>query len=67
MAKKPAKPASAELDLDGIDPDAQYTVQMAKAVKHGPTWLRPGSERLRVSGATLIEIADAVADYALVK
>lgn len=47
-----------------IKPDATYSVTLKKAVKHGGTWLRPGASRVRVSGRTLEDIKDAVADYA---
>lgn len=59
MAKKPEKTP--------IDPEAQYAVEMAKSVKHGRVWLRPSTERIRVSGATLLEIEASVASYALVQ
>jgi hypothetical protein len=68
MAKKPAKSvAPGVVDLDEIDAGAQYTVTLTRSVKHGATWLRPGSARLRLSGATLIEIADAVGEFEIVK
>lgn len=58
MAKKPK---AAETALGEIDPAAEYEVKLHRAVKHGPTWLKPGAERLRLIGATVIEIGDAVA------
>lgn len=47
-----------------IKPDGIYTVKLKKPVKHGGTWMRPGATRVRVSGRTLEDIKDAVAEYA---
>ena len=59
MAAK--KQASPEV-LGAIDPSKVYRVTLARAVKHGPTWLRPGA-RVRLSGAALAELQDAVASF----
>lgn len=46
-----------------IKPESVYNVKLKRPVKHGGTWLRPGSARIRVSGSTLDDIKDAVAEY----
>lgn len=64
MAKKPTKAAA---PAGEIDPAAQYQVKLAKSIKIGPTWVRPGSARVRMSGETLAEHLDAVAEYQVVE
>lgn len=61
MAKKTKTTATAaEADTDEIDPDAMYSVELTRAIKIGPTWVRPGSERVHFLGSTVIEHADAI-------
>lgn len=50
-----------------IDPAAEYKVVLRKAIKVGPTWVRPGSDRIRLKGDKLLAHLDAVKDYTLVQ
>lgn len=60
MAKKPSGLVAE------IDPAAEYTVKLKKAFKYGPTWLRPGAERVRLLGSVVLEHEDAVDSFELV-
>lgn len=60
MAKKPS---AASTPGGPIKPDGKYEIKLKRAVKHGETWLRPGAARIRVTGAVLIELGDAVELY----
>jgi hypothetical protein len=57
-----AKKTEAAADAAPVDPAGIYEVRMARSVKHGNTWLRPNAHRIRVSGAALIALGDAVAE-----
>ena len=46
-----------------IDPAATYQVTLNKSIKVGRAWLRPSSERVRVSGAVLSTILESVDGY----
>jgi len=45
-----------------INPDARFEIKLSRAVKHGGSWLRPYN-RTVVSGATLLELGDAVESF----
>jgi hypothetical protein len=60
MAKKqPAKAATPA----AIDPEVTYEVKIKRKVAHGRTILRPTDARIRMLGATIIELGDAVDVY----
>lgn len=49
-----------------INPEARFEIKLTRAVKHGSSWLRPYNRNV-VSGATLLELGDAVESYVEVK
>ena len=55
-------PTAAEAPAGAIDPAKTYRVTLARAVKYGPTWLRPNMA-ITVSAETLAELGDAVTSY----
>ena len=59
-------PKSTAAAADDIDPTATYEIELSRSVKLGPTWMRPTCKRLRVLGATLPQLGDAVVSRKLV-
>lgn len=58
--------AGGDVPQTDISNQARYEIVMARPVKHGPTWYRPGA-KIVVTAAILSALGDAVASKTEVK